>query len=133
MGLADGLITGAGLVLGMVIARQPHLAIWVAGYSGGLSAFPGMASGRYQSEHGTGKAAAAVCGLATTAGSILVVLPYLITSGTGALVAALVIAAALCAVVALLREEPGWRAWALSYGITAAAAVLCIAGNLAAR
>jgi VIT1/CCC1 family predicted Fe2+/Mn2+ transporter len=130
MGLADGMTTGAGLVLGMSVAHQVRAAIWLAGLSGGLAAFPGMASGRYQSEPADGYLGAAVCGLSTTFGSVLVVLPFVVAAGTAAVVAALCITAVLCAVVAVLREQSGWRAWALSYGITAAAAGLCVLGAL---
>jgi len=72
-----------------------------------------------------------VCGLATTAGSVLVALPYLACSGLAALAAACAVAVALCAVVAVLREDNGWRAFALSYGITAAAAGLCLLAGVA--
>jgi VIT1/CCC1 family predicted Fe2+/Mn2+ transporter len=131
MGLADGMTTGAGLVLGLAIAHQPGRAIWLAGLAGGLAAFPGMSSGRYQSEPEDGYLGAVVCGLATTVGSVLVVVPYLVSSGAVALVTALIVTAVLCAGVAVLREQTGWRAWALSYGITAAAAALCLLGGVA--
>lgn len=131
MGLADGTTTGIGLALGLAIAHQPAAAIWLSGLSGGLAAFPGMASGRYQSDPGDGLVGAAVCGLATTAGSILVVAPYRVMAGTPALVTAIAIAAVLCAVVAVIRAQTGWQAWVLSYGITAVAAGLCIAAGFA--
>lgn len=131
MGMADGLTTGIGLVLGMSVTHQTAAAIWAAGLSGGLSAFPGMASGRYQSDPGDGKLGAAVCGLSTTSGSIAVALPYAVAGGMAALVASCVIAAVLCAVVAVIREDKGWKAFALSYGITAAAAGLCLLAGLA--
>lgn len=129
MGLADGMTTGIGLALGMAL-HWPHLAIWSAGLSGGLSAFPGMASGRYQSDPAEGKFAAVVCGLATTFGSIAVSLPFLLLADPMALVIAGVVAAVLCAVVAIIRPDTGPKAWALSYGITAAAAVLTFAASL---
>jgi hypothetical protein len=128
MGLADGLTTGIGLVLGMTVTHQPGAAIWAAGLSGGLAAFPGMASGRWQSEH-DGLLPAAVCGLATTAGSVLVAVPYALAGGLAALSAAFAAAAVLCAVVAWIRPQHGWRAVVMSYGVTAAAAGLCIAGG----
>lgn len=130
MGLADGTTTGIGLSLALYIARQPHLAVWLAGLSGGLAAFPGMASGRYQSDPGDGIGGAAVCGAATTAGSVLVALPFAVAAGPAALVASGLATAVLCAAVAVIRETPGWRAWALSYGITAAAAGLCVAAGI---
>jgi hypothetical protein len=133
MGLADGTTTGIGMSLTLYIAHQPHLAVWLAGLSGGLAAFPGMASGRYQSDPGDGAGGAAVCGLATTAGSVLVALPFALASGRAALAAAGVATLALCAAVAVIREDAGWRAWALSYGITAAAAGLCIAAGILTR
>lgn len=130
MGLADGTTTGIGLSLALYIAHQPHLAVWLAGLSGGLAAFPGMASGRYQSDPGDGLGGAAVCGLATTVGSVLVALPFAVAAGRTALLASGLAAAALCAVVAVIRADSGWRAWALSYGITAAAAGLCVAAGI---
>jgi hypothetical protein len=39
----------------------------------------------------------------------------------------------LCSAVAVIREDAGWKAWALSYGITAAAAGLCIAAGILTR
>jgi hypothetical protein len=133
MGLADGTTTGTGLSLALYIAHQPHLAVWLAGLSGGLAAFPGMASGRYQSDPGDGIGGAAVCGLATTAGSVLVALPFAVASGRAALVAAGLVAAVLCGLVAVIRPDTGWKAWVLSYGITAAAAGLCIAAGIATQ
>jgi len=131
MGLADGTTTGIGLSLALYVAREPHLAVWLAGLSGGLAAFPGMASGRYQSDPGDGLGGAAVCGAATTAGSVLVALPFAVAAGSAALLAAGLVTLALCAVVAVIRETPGWKAWALSYGITAVAAGLCLAAGVA--
>lgn len=133
MGLADGTTTGIGLALCMTVAHQPHLAVWLAGLSGGLSAFPGMASGRYQSDPGDGIGGAAVCGLATMAGSVLVSLPFALTAPWLALALAGVVTLGLCAVVAVIREDTGWQAWALSYGITAMAAALCLAAGLLVR
>jgi hypothetical protein len=133
MGLADGTTTGIGLSLALYIAHQPHLAVWLAGLSGGLAAFPGMASGRLQSDPGDGVGGAAVCGLATTVGSVLVALPFAVASGRAALVASGLVTLALCSAVAVIREAPGWKAWALSYGITVAAAGLCIGAAVVVR
>lgn len=129
MGLADGTTTGIGLSLGMAAGHQAAMAIWLAGLSGGVAAFPGMASGRYQSQPEDGIAGAAVCGLSTTAGSVLVVIPFLVASGALALWCAVAVTAVLCAAVAVIRPEHGWRAWALSFGITAVAAGLCLAAG----
>jgi hypothetical protein len=130
MGLADGTTTGIGLSLALYVAREPHLAVWLAGLSGGLAAFPGMASGRYQSDPEDGIGGAAVCGLATTVGSVLVALPFALAAGRAALLASGLAALVLCSVVAVIRDTPGWQAWALSYGITAAAAGLCVGAAL---
>jgi hypothetical protein len=130
MGLADGTTAGIGLSLALYTARQPHLAVWLAGLSGGLAAFPGMASGRYQSDPDDGIGGAVVCGLATTAGSVLVALPFAVAAGSAALAASGAVTLVLCAVVAVIRPDTGWKAWALSYGITAAAAGLCLAAGL---
>jgi hypothetical protein len=130
MGLADGTTTGTGLSLALYIAHQSHLAVWLAGLSGGLAAFPGMSSGRYQSDPGDGIGGAVVCGAATTAGSVLVALPFAFASGRAALLAGGLVTLALCSVVAVIRPDTGWRAWALSYGITAVAAGLCIGAGV---
>lgn len=126
-GLADGMTSALGLVLGLVITGHAGAA-WAAGLSAGLAAFPGMASGKYQSGPEDGYFAAVICGLATTAGSILVVLPYLLTAGTAALTASLAVVTVLCALVAWLRPDSGLKAVALSYGITIAAAGLVVGG-----
>jgi hypothetical protein len=130
MGLADGTTTGIGVVLALQVAHAQHDAIWLAGLSGGLAAFPGMASGRYQSDPGDGIGGAVVCGLSTTAGSLLVAAPFAFTQGAPALMMAGAIAAVLCGAVAVIRETEGWKAWALSYGITAAAVALCFGAAL---
>lgn len=125
-GVADGMTSFTGLVLGFAVTG--HLeAAWVAGFSSGVAAFPGMASGRYQSAPQDGITSAAVCGLSTTAGSIVPAVPFLTGHGVVQVIASLSLTAALCAVVAVLRPQKGVRAWVLSYGITAAAALLSLA------
>jgi hypothetical protein len=128
-GVADGLTSTVGLVLGL--AASGHLAAaWAAAFSGGLAAFPGMASGKYQSDPGAGKLAAVLCGLCTTAGSVVPAIPLLAGTGPFQLAACAVLAASVCALVAIMRPEDGARAWALSFGCTAAAAVLTFAFGL---
>lgn len=126
MGMADGMTTGIGLVLGMAVAGYGHRAIWAAGFAGGLAAFPGMSSGRFQSAPEEGIPGALLCGIATTAGSVAVVLPVALAGGALGIICAIAVTFALATTVAIIRDTPGWQAFALSYGITTAAAALCL-------
>lgn len=129
-GGADGLTCAMGIVAGLSITRQPAAAIWAAALSAGIAEFPGMASGQYQSAPGDGKAAALVTGAASTAGAVAPAVPFLLASGALAVIASVAVACAMCAGIAMLRPEAGPRAWAQSFGITAAAVGLCLLGGL---
>lgn len=129
-GFADGMTCAAGIVVGMLISHQPAGAVWVAAFSAGLAEFAGMTSGQLQSAPEDGKTAALVCGLASLIGAVFPAVPYLVTSGGMALAASVAVTAILCGIVAYLRPEKGWRAYGLSYGITAAACCLCVLGGL---
>jgi VIT1/CCC1 family predicted Fe2+/Mn2+ transporter len=127
--MADGLTCAMGIITGLAITHHPA-AVWAAALSAGLAEFPGMASGQYQSAPEDGHAAALVCGAASTAGAVAPAVPYLVVTGAAALWSAVAVAVAVCTLIALVRPDRGWKAFAQSYGITAAAAGLCVAGGL---
>jgi VIT1/CCC1 family predicted Fe2+/Mn2+ transporter len=127
-GFADGLTCAVGIVAGMLVTHQSHHTIWIAAFSAGLAEFIGMASGQFQSAPEDGMFAAIICGIASIAGAVLPACPYIFTSGSLALILSGAVVVAVCTFIAIIRPETGWRAYALSYGITAAAIGLCIAG-----
>lgn len=132
-GAADGLTLAMGLVTGLTLAHQPPAAIWSAALSGGLAELPGMASGQYQSTPEDGKLAALICGLASVAGAVLPAVPYLVACGAVALAASITVAIVVCSLIAWLRPGTGWRCFAVSYGILAAAVGLCLLPSVAHR
>lgn len=129
-GLADGLACAAGIVAGLSISHQSPVAIWAAALSAGVAEFPGMASGQYQSAPEDGVTAAVITGASSAAGAIAPAVPFLFASGTVAVAASAAVACVVCAVIAWLRPEHGWRAFAQSYGITGAAVGLCLLAGL---
>jgi len=130
LGGADGLICGLGLVLGLVVSSQSPHALWHASWSAGLAEFAGMTAAVKLSDDGTSWPAALACGLASLLTIALPAVPYLITSGTVALAAAMAITTALGCVICWLRPQHGWQAVAQTFGLLAIAAVLSIGGNL---
>ena len=132
-GLADGLTCAMGIVTGLSIAHARPAVVWAAALSAGIAEVPGMALGQYQSAPGDGPFAALVTGASSTAGAVAPAVPFLFSSGTFAVIASIAVACAVCAVIAWLRPEAGWRAWAQSFGITAAAVALCLAAGFLSR
>ncbi len=130
LGAFDGITSMLGVGLGMTAGHQPHTAIWAASVSGGLAAFSGMAGGHYQSAPEDGKAAALACGAATVLGTVIPGVPYLLTAGWAALAASAVLVAAGGGLITWLRPERGAQAFLRTYGLLAAATVLCFAGGL---
>jgi VIT1/CCC1 family predicted Fe2+/Mn2+ transporter len=129
-GAADGLTLILGLVLGLAVSMQPGAAVWHAALSGGVAEFGGMALGQYWSDPDKNKTLAVLNGGASALTVIVAGLPFLLTSGAGAVVLALGIIAGFGAAVAWLREEPGWLAVARTFGLLLAAAALSAGANL---
>jgi len=69
--------------------------------------------------------AAMACGVATALACIVPCLPWEFEGGTPALLTGLAVAVVLGGVVCWLREEHGWVAVAETYGVLAAAGLLC--------
>lgn len=128
-GVADGMTCAMGIAIGLVLIHAPAASIFAAGFSAGLAEFPGMASGQYQSAPRDGWLAAIVCGLASTIGALLPVTPWLFWHGMSALLLSLAIAAVMCYLIAVFQVDKTWRTYAISFGVTAIAIGLCIAGS----
>jgi hypothetical protein len=119
-GAADGTTIAVGLVV--ALHRHPG-AMFAAAAGAGLAELAGMTGGAWLA--GEGKLPAAANGGAAAAACMLPAVPYLVTSGTAALAAAVILALAIGAVIAWLRPEKGLLAVVETYGVLAAAAVLC--------
>jgi hypothetical protein len=127
LGSADGLGIVMGLIAGLVVSRQSATALWHAALCGGLAELVSMAAAQRQADSQGGWPGAVICGVASALGCILPAIPYAVASGTAALIPALVLVGVVCAAVAWLRPERGWRAVAQTFGLTILAGVLCAA------
>lgn len=125
MGAADGVTIVAGLIAGLVLTHQSPGAVWTAALSGGLAELVGMTSGQRQSDSASGWVGALACGIAAGAACVVPAVPYLLVHGAVAGIAATVLVALTCAVIARLRPEKGVRAVVETFGLTAVAGALC--------
>jgi VIT1/CCC1 family predicted Fe2+/Mn2+ transporter len=130
LGSADGL----GLSVAEITSLLHHQpAIFHAGLGAGLGELVSMFAAVYLSNDPADEAGfwpAVSCGVASLMGCLLPVLPYLITTGTVALIAAAVIAVVVGAVIAWLRPERGALAILETFGVLVAAGLLCWAASL---
>ena len=126
-GAADGVTLGLGLIVGLM--ATPHALVHGAA-SAGLAELPGMAAGAWLANKQAGLIPAAANGLAAFAACLIPALPYLFLSGAVALAVAVALVVAVAAVVAWLRPEHGLAAVGQTFGVLAAAAVLCYAASL---
>ena len=122
-GGADGLVLVAGLIatLGAV---QPH-AVVRAAVGAGLAELVGMSAGAWLSDSEGGPKAALANGAAAYLACVVPSLPYAAVTGAPAVLASGVLVVAVAGVIARLRPERGLLAVAETYGVLAAAALLC--------
>lgn len=126
-GAADGLTLVIGLIVSL--SGQPH-AMFHAALGGGLAELVGMTAGSWLSDEKAGIWPALANGSASCAACLLPAVPYLALSGAPALAISLTLAAAVGAVISVLRPEKGALAYLTTFGILAGAAALCWAGSL---
>jgi hypothetical protein len=114
------------IALGLVVSLsgQAHAVVHAA-LGAGLAELVGMTAGAWLSDAGSGFRPALANGGAALAACVIPAVPYAVTSGSAALLASLGLVAAIAAAVAWLRPEKGVLAVAQTYGVLAAAAVLC--------
>jgi len=126
-GSADGLTLALGLIVSL--SGQPH-AVVKAALGAGIAEFVGMAAGAWLSDGSGGIWPPLANGGAAFGACLIPALPYLFLAGSVALSASLVLVVAVAAVIAWLRPEKGVLAVVQTYGILAAAALLCFAASL---
>lgn len=127
-GAADGIVLALGFIVSLT--AEPH-ALVRAAVAAGLAEFAGMTSGAWLSDTSAGFRPALANGGAALAACVIPAAPYAVASGTGALVPSLVLVIFVAGVIAWLRPERGVLAWVQTFGILAAAAVLCWGASLA--
>lgn len=120
----DGLVMFLGLTLGLVIAHQGGTAVWHAAVGGAGGELVGMTSGQQLSDPESGWKVAVACGTAGALACGLPAVPFIVTSGTAALVASLVISAAVAGVIAWLRPESGWSGVLRTYAVLITAGIV---------
>lgn len=124
LGAADGLVIVLGLVVGLVIARQPASAVWHAALSGGVAELVGMTAGVWLSDGQARFPRALACGAAALAACVLPALPYAVAAGALALAATAGLVLVAGGVIAWLRPQHGAAALAQTFGTLLAAAIL---------
>jgi VIT1/CCC1 family predicted Fe2+/Mn2+ transporter len=122
LGAADGLVIALGLAVGLIAAKQPGASVWHGGLADGEAELVGMAAAVWLS--GGSRRSAVACGLASLAGCVLPVAPYLFTGGSVALGLMLGLVFAVGCVIVWLRPQRGLTAVAQTFGVLVAAAVL---------
>ena len=127
--MADGLTATLGLISGLIISHQSPHAVWHAALSLGVAEFAGMGWGYYE-EHQGRWFGAALCGIAACLAIVLPAVPYVFSTGPGALADALVAVLALATVVAFWRSQPGVQAALRTYGLLVAACGLVVFANV---
>lgn len=126
-----GAADGVTIVLGLIVSLtgQPH-ALFHAALGAGLAELVGMTAGAWLSDENAGIAPALANGAAACAACIVPAVPYVLGSGWPAIAASIALVAAVACGISLLRPEKGALAFATTFGILAAAAVLCWAASL---
>lgn len=126
-GAADGVTIALGLLVSLT--GQPSALVHAA-MGAGLAELVGMTAGQWLSDGRSGLLAAAGCGAAAFGGCFIPAVPYIAASGALALGLALVLVVVVASAVAWLRPEKGALAVVQTFGLLAAAAVLCSAASL---
>lgn len=126
-----GAADGVTLVLGLLVSLsgQPH-ALFRAALGAALAELVGMTAGAWLSDEKAGLAPALANGGAAFAACVAPAVPYLLASGITAMVSSLALVAGVASVIAVLRPEKGLLAWAQTFAILIAAALLCLAASL---
>jgi VIT1/CCC1 family predicted Fe2+/Mn2+ transporter len=118
LGAADGLT----IVVALLCGRTPEL--FHAALSAGIGEFVGMGAALWL----TNKKqifAALLCGLATLLACIIPALPFAFCAGLPALLISGCLALSIGAIVCWLRPEKGLMAIGETYGVLAAAGIMC--------
>lgn len=124
-GMVDGVTLVLGLLLGMVISRQPNASVWHAALGGGLAELGGMGLGQYWAEPEAGKLSAAANGVGCCVSTILCGVPFAVTRiQLVATVVSCVLIFSAAVLICILREETGKMAVLRTFGLLAVAGTL---------
>lgn len=128
-GAFDGVTCYLGVLFPLL--SDPRLVLPTA-VGVGLAETVGMAAGEWQSASDSGIGTSLVIGAASGLGAVLPAIPYGVTTGTVARVVSMLLVLAVTGAIAWMRGEARGRrrAFAESYGILAAVALVVWAGTL---
>lgn len=126
-GAADGVVLAVGFVASF--SGDPH-ALVRAAVAAGLAELVGMTAGSWLSDSGSGFVPALANGAAALAGCVIPAVPYMAAGGAVAVAVSLVLVVGVAGAIAWLRPQKGIVAIVQTYGVLAAAAVLCWAAGL---
>jgi len=124
-GACDGLGIVLGVIAGLIVSRQPPHAVWAAAVSGGIAEFFSMANGQRISDSRSGWLPALAIGTASFAGCTVPAVPYSFSSGTAALLLALLLCSAAAGVISWARPERGVLAILETFGLLAVTGAAC--------
>lgn len=127
-GSADGLTVLIGLLISL--AGDPHALVRGA-VGAGVAELVGMSAGQWLSDEGAGPVPAVANGSSSLVACLVPALPFLWLHGTTAIAASVVLVTGIATLITFMRKEHGFRAFAMTFGILALAAVLCWAASLA--
>lgn len=128
-GAFDGVTCYLGVLFPLL--DDPRLVLPTA-FGVGLAETVGMAAGEWQSASDAGLGASLVIGAASGLGAVLPAIPYGLCHGTAARIASILLVLAVTAGIATVRSAGRGRrrAFAESFGILAAVALVVWAGTL---
>lgn len=118
-GAVDGMTCAIGVILSL--HHHPDL-VFLGAFGVGVAEFVGMGAGEWLSDDSpNGFGASAAIGAAAGIGAVLPALPYLIASGTAAIVGSIAVLLVVCSVIAAARagQRGVGRAVAETYGVLA--------------
>lgn len=126
-GAADGVTVLIGLLISL--ASDPG-ALFRAALGASVAELVGMSAGQWLSDEAAGPVPAIANGSASFLACFIPVLPFLWLHGMIAIVVSVILVVAVATAITSLREERGFRAFTMTFGVLALAAVLCWAATL---
>lgn len=118
-GVFDGTTSVLGVILTVGLTHSHALLLAAVGLA--VSSAVGMAGGEWLSDNGKSRTSAVTIGVATAIGTLLPVLPFIVLSGTAAIVCGLVAILVVGAGIAVVRGNT-WRNWVQTFAILGLAA-----------
>jgi hypothetical protein len=117
-GSFDGCTSVLGIIAAVGVTHQHALLLAAVGLA--VSSGVGMAGGEWLSDNGKSRTAAVTIGAATSLGTVLPVIPFLLLSGTVALIVGILTVLAIGAAISVARGNAA-KDWAQTFLILALA------------